>query len=66
MSFFILHKIESENQMKNFKKICIGTISLAVIFTSVSVFASEKDYQLTTSFTEDYIKWQNLFPVAIF
>ena len=60
MSFFILHKIESENQMKNFKKICIGTISLAVIFTSVSVFASEKDYQLTTSFTEDYIKWQNL------
>ena len=45
--------------MKKFKKICIGAISLATIFSGVSAFAVQ-DYNLTTTFTEDYVKWQSL------
>ena len=45
--------------MKKFKSFCIGMVSLATIFAGVSSFASE-DYQLTTSLTKDYIKWEKL------
>ena len=45
--------------MKNFKKICLGVVSLAIILSGVSVFAYD-DCQLTTSLTEDFVNWQNL------
>lgn len=45
--------------MKKLNKICIGAVSLAVIFSSASAFATE-EYELTTSLTEDFVKWQSL------
>ena len=45
--------------MKKLKKVCIGVISFVVLFASTSVFAVE-NYHLTTSYTEDYVKWKNL------
>lgn len=45
--------------MKNFKKLCIGTVSLAMMFTSTVAFAVE-DAKLTPSLTEDFVKWQSL------
>lgn len=57
MPFYM--NLESEKQMKKFKKICVGAASLAVLFASTSAFAFE-DYTLTTPLTEEYIKWQSL------